>query len=348
MKKAGPDQTCALATVGEGDDIVEHKKDEEFWYEDGNIFLIAGDTRFRVFKGILADLSPVFRDMFSIPHPRVNTSSSKAAQLCPVVHVSDPPEELRYLLRVCFPKTGASRYLSPDPTYDEVSALIRLGHKYQIPQLVESSLDYLKRYYSDDLEVWAKAGRKKRPPKFRKSHAIGVVNLARLTGCTQLLPPALLSCCLLRSDAVVAGAAREGAPGESLSLDDIRLCYLARGKLAAAGVETALRVCQPLVSDTCSKTLRCVVLLIELVVKLPEQADQLCTGNPFRSYADRFGFLRGKLCGSCYAMLEERDREERRAMWKKLPELLGIDVDGWAADDKDASAAGAETSGSTA
>ncbi len=110
MKKAGPDQTCALATVGERDDIVEHKKDEEFWYEDGNIFLIAGDTRFRVFKGILADLSPVFRDMFSIPHPRVNTSSSKAAQLCPVVHVSDPPEELRYLLRVCFPKTGA-RYV---------------------------------------------------------------------------------------------------------------------------------------------------------------------------------------------------------------------------------------------
>lgn len=43
------------------------QRDTEFWYDDGNIILVARDVEFRVFKGILAEYSPVFKDMCSLP-----------------------------------------------------------------------------------------------------------------------------------------------------------------------------------------------------------------------------------------------------------------------------------------
>ncbi|KAJ2989084.1 hypothetical protein NUW54_g1873 [Trametes sanguinea] len=58
-------------------------RDEEFWYDDGTIILIARNVEFRIYKGILAEHSPVFKDMFSFPQPppAPNTDSQ-----CPVAH----------------------------------------------------------------------------------------------------------------------------------------------------------------------------------------------------------------------------------------------------------------------
>ncbi|KAJ2974348.1 hypothetical protein NUW54_g11906 [Trametes sanguinea] len=42
-------------------------KDEDFWFEDGNIVLVAQDVAFRVYKGPLMRHSTVFQDMFAFP-----------------------------------------------------------------------------------------------------------------------------------------------------------------------------------------------------------------------------------------------------------------------------------------
>ena len=70
---AGTNGTERPTTAGTGDATML-KRDEEFWYEDGNIILTARRVEFRVFKGILANHSPVFRDMFSLPQPPSNAS----------------------------------------------------------------------------------------------------------------------------------------------------------------------------------------------------------------------------------------------------------------------------------
>ncbi|EIW56904.1 uncharacterized protein TRAVEDRAFT_77609, partial [Trametes versicolor FP-101664 SS1] len=78
------------------------KRDEEFWFEDGSIILIARDVEFRVFKGILAKHSPLFGDMFSLPPgppPESSQGTAAAAESCPVVHLSDSPEDFRHVLR---------------------------------------------------------------------------------------------------------------------------------------------------------------------------------------------------------------------------------------------------------
>ncbi|KAM5537271.1 hypothetical protein V8D89_009001 [Ganoderma adspersum] len=80
------------------------EKDKGFWYEDGNVILVAGNVEFRVFKGILADHSPVFKDMFALPQPDIAPSDNA---VCPVVDITDSPSDLRHILRLIMPKAEA-------------------------------------------------------------------------------------------------------------------------------------------------------------------------------------------------------------------------------------------------
>ena len=81
-----------LATVSLSGSV---KRDQELWFEDGNIVLLARDTAFRVYRGLLTRHSVIFRDLFSMAQP----SSAETMESCPVVHISDSPDDLRYLLR---------------------------------------------------------------------------------------------------------------------------------------------------------------------------------------------------------------------------------------------------------
>lgn len=72
---------------------------EELWFGDGNVILAASGIGFRVFRSLLAAQSAVFADMFA-------SSSSDAEEMlegCPVVHVSDTPEDVAHFLRVLLP-----------------------------------------------------------------------------------------------------------------------------------------------------------------------------------------------------------------------------------------------------
>ena len=81
------------------------ERDEEFWFDDGTVILVACDVEFRFYKGLLASGSPVFKQLFAdsrvvrtVPMDQEQTFS------CPVVHVPDAPEDLRYVLRTCSSK----------------------------------------------------------------------------------------------------------------------------------------------------------------------------------------------------------------------------------------------------
>ena len=84
------------------------EQDPEFWFKDGNILLVAGGVEFKVYRGVLVDRSPVYRDMFSLPQPPSSESSPSPTEEMPVVHLSDSPEDLRHILRACMP-TGWRR-----------------------------------------------------------------------------------------------------------------------------------------------------------------------------------------------------------------------------------------------
>ena len=73
------------------------EQDTEVWLADGNIVIIAQTgTAFRVHKSTLAQRSEVFRDLFTVPAPETVASFDG----CPLVYVSDSPDDLRRLLLV--------------------------------------------------------------------------------------------------------------------------------------------------------------------------------------------------------------------------------------------------------
>lgn len=45
------------------------EQSSKVWFEDGNIVLQARNLQFKVHRGVLARQSPVFADLFQIPHP---------------------------------------------------------------------------------------------------------------------------------------------------------------------------------------------------------------------------------------------------------------------------------------
>ncbi len=82
------------------DDLV---RDTEFWFDGGSVVLVAGKVAFKVYRETLAVPSVVFQGMFQFsPNVAVLTLDG-----CPVVRVTDSPEDFRHLLRVLFPPPTA-------------------------------------------------------------------------------------------------------------------------------------------------------------------------------------------------------------------------------------------------
>ncbi|RPD58548.1 hypothetical protein L226DRAFT_466512 [Lentinus tigrinus ALCF2SS1-7] len=302
---------------------VARTRDEEFWFDDGSIILIARNVEFRVYKGLLADHSPVFRDMFSLPQPPI--SEGELETPCPVVHLSDSAEDVRCLLRVCMPKTD----FKYDPTYESIASSIRLGHKYQIATLVNHAVGYLKEYYTDDYGKW-KSHKMGPPPRFQLVHAIGVVNLARLIECDSILPTAILHCCQLgAAGRLVSGLPRADGTTEHLSASDLALCFSAIMHLARAWVTIALRVRAPTKSPSCYHPIQCMRTFATRLNGPHIDEEKLCYPNPFYSFGYLFTGFSDSVCTSCYAMLCKRDVDERKDLWARLPATLGLHVAGW-------------------
>ena len=73
----------------------------ELWFEDGNVVFQTETAEFRVYRGILAARSSVFRNMLSVPHPR--SSFTQAIQDDEqAIRLSDSAQEIRSLFSAIF------------------------------------------------------------------------------------------------------------------------------------------------------------------------------------------------------------------------------------------------------
>ena len=74
--------------------------DSELWFPDGSIVLLAEQTLFRVYAGILSRASPVFRDMFALGQVRQHDSAEETYEGCPlVVMPGDSATDIRAFLK---------------------------------------------------------------------------------------------------------------------------------------------------------------------------------------------------------------------------------------------------------
>ena len=88
------------------------QKDIEFWFEDGTLLIVAQNVEFRVYKGLLTDGSVVFKQLLSQPRTHQTLSIGDQQTIrCPVVRVTDSPQDMRHLFRALMPRCG-SRFVA--------------------------------------------------------------------------------------------------------------------------------------------------------------------------------------------------------------------------------------------
>lgn len=113
------------------------------WFEDGTIIIHAQSTRFKVYRGMLAEKSAIFADMLSLPRPASSstTEDDDFDDGCPVVRLSDTAEDWGCMLdnlfnrRSVYPRTTimiGSLFLMPIPSQTRIYALIISRHPFSL------------------------------------------------------------------------------------------------------------------------------------------------------------------------------------------------------------------------
>ncbi|PIL26159.1 hypothetical protein GSI_11914 [Ganoderma sinense ZZ0214-1] len=326
-----PSRRTASSTVSF--DVPPHARDEQLWFEDGNIVLNASNVEFRVYKGPLLALSPILKarceDVRGMSYLPINGDIS--------------PDDLRHVLRFVYGDTSRV-----EPSFSEIAAHIRFGRQYKAEKLLQRSLNYLKKFYVTELAAWLKLPSLD-PPLFEPAHAIGVVNLARLLGKDgeALLPIALMRCCMLGAG-IVDGFELENGTWEMLSPQDLGRCFEGRVKLLEASVRAAETLRAHTTSDECSRPQRCKAALQRFIAELvgSGDSDNAASGAATRnalcclrwdlslSLSSRRAYFQEagadavgeeKLCTKCFA----RQLEEQRKIFARLPQMMGVSVRGW-------------------
>ncbi|KIP02765.1 hypothetical protein PHLGIDRAFT_37759 [Phlebiopsis gigantea 11061_1 CR5-6] len=226
-----------FTTVGHGVD--KHMRyDEDLWFEDGNILIVAGMVRFKLYRGILAKYSGVFRDMLEV----ADASAGDHVRGCPIVAVTDRPQHLVLLFTLLF--DGGRHPFLTDPKYNidfqDLRVIALLAFKYSIQHLQTEVVRRLQTCFPSDFEDW-----KIRYPyscsehitlnkncgpelndtlNFKFIDSIAVINLARQFNLDQLLPAAFYMCSQQITEDIAARVRYGDNDVEELSRNDLLRC----------------------------------------------------------------------------------------------------------------------------
>lgn len=77
----------------------EFIKADELWFNDGTLFLKAGNTLFSVYGGLLDTVSTFFHNLLSLPPPK---EGNDTYQRRPIVVLDDSVEDLTCFLKAIF------------------------------------------------------------------------------------------------------------------------------------------------------------------------------------------------------------------------------------------------------
>ncbi|TCD68728.1 hypothetical protein EIP91_010012 [Steccherinum ochraceum] len=257
-KRPRTDDPDALESSSSGQESARSNNYErgEVWLDDGNVVLVAERTAFKVLKSILSLHSEVFRDMFTIPQP----ADAEMWEGCAVVHLQDSKKDLLYVLRALFDTRNAAwfAYGSKLP-FTIVSAMLRLGSKYQIAQLRDDAIRRLSESFpprlnqflncytvgmpSEDVEIQNNA------VQFELADVcIAVINLSRTCDTPQFLPPAFYLSAVIDNENLLSGWTDRDGNHWQLSPQDLLRCLNGRGALQNVVVKQQ----RPLLTGTAS------------------------------------------------------------------------------------------------
>ncbi|KAI8995705.1 hypothetical protein BD414DRAFT_409771 [Trametes punicea] len=306
--------------------------DPNFWFDDRSVVLVAQRTAYRVHRSLLARASPVFHDLFTIAHP--DTHAFPSGQ--PVVHVSGSAHDVKGFLHTLYDwRKDLSALAShpawladghPNVPFPVLSALMRLGHKYQIPDMVDDAVRYLEAYLTTDFRTWMTA-----------VHVLSdcmvvdifeTVNLARLTRKPAILPLALYLCCLRPIDAISNGIKRQNGEVVRLSAEHTLRCLRARESLMLEWCQLPSTLRRTQCASQCANKELCAPSLEVLFRCAVHTLAQTARPTVFLNRLQLGRLLRHpallSLCSLCKQSLFDMIEEQQGKTWERLLEILGL------------------------
>ncbi|EIW56963.1 uncharacterized protein TRAVEDRAFT_151611 [Trametes versicolor FP-101664 SS1] len=320
--------------------VVRH---QEYWFDDGSVVVIAQDTAYKIHKSMLARHSEVFNGLFSVPQ----TSADDHLDGCPVVPVPDSSADFSNLLKALYDTSRDSSLFQLDRrlSFSVVAGLYELAHKYQIDHLMEQMLVRLKSCFTDNLREWdaldhVTTGHGQRYTVVRSpslevlssTDAIRAINLARRTGALTMLPAAIYLASFHHADVLLTGIARPDGTLDTLSREDLVRCLDARVLFAHWTYTKLAWITTGRVTTGCKTPAACADALTALSMKIKQGFSKPKAAyfalDPFAEVVKELTKEYG-VCKKCGTAMRARAVEERRVMWRNLPQDLGLDLEDW-------------------
>ncbi|GBE89326.1 hypothetical protein SCP_1503340 [Sparassis crispa] len=307
------------------------QQDADFWFEDGNIVLIANRTAFRVHQGVLSRHSEVLRSLLILSQP----VDEETMFGCPSVHMSDSPTDLQHLLRVLYDSGMSYFERAKCLEFSEVAALVRLSHKYGIKPICRDGLARMKTIFTDDFSTWTDLQRSTLGGvhsicspvlSLKASEAIMAVSLARLTDSLTMLPTALYICCLLQPRVLLQGATLSDGSSAQLSAADLELCVSAIPTLTTGHLAGTLCLWVP-PSPQCSRWSTCANSLRKFFMGTSKHVKELTSVDVLGLSSELIDVVavEGRPCADCTVFMKSRSIEWHHKFWDDLPSIFGLD-----------------------
>ncbi|KAI0756282.1 hypothetical protein C8Q80DRAFT_1092427 [Daedaleopsis nitida] len=310
---------------------IDIKRDASLWFDDGNIIMIASqpETAFRVHKSILARHSETLSSLFTLPQPAAGPGAMATMDGCAVVRMTDSSHDLKHLLQALY--DGAS-YWDADAVLERgvLTALARLGHKYELTQVLALAMKRLGQIYPNDYSVWRETVLDSSILTVSKSstdtlHAVHleVVNICRVTGQYSALPAAMVECSRLPVAWLLKGIIRADGTTEQLSADDLERCLSAKLEISKAAARFEVHLAGAIPASSCRTKAEC--------RDFREQTADVSTviidrypWCPVFMAAVRPWMRKGLGCGACSRAIVEHCEIYLKSQWNSFTKFTGL------------------------
>ncbi|KAJ7612144.1 hypothetical protein FB45DRAFT_1065515 [Roridomyces roridus] len=310
------------------------------WFEDGNIVIEAENTQFRVYHGLLAAASPVFKDMMALPRP----PDSELVEGCLFVQLHDSALDATVFL-LFFP----SFPIQVD--FRTVFGCLRLGHKYEVDFLRRRALIHLSSVCDTQLDRFDRSTQtlnnadsvhdvldtvsmRWTAPITLTSISIPIIQLAREVDALWLLPNSFYNISYGFSNfstpntwnlagKVVHGAEYDGSTVRRLSPQDQESFLVGHTMQCKGTGDVTEFLSLPADIPGCLSPESCARERFKVIGASRARAPGLAS-HPLSVWGPVQWALLKDLCQTCRRTLETKHKAARQAFWDKLPEMYGL------------------------
>ncbi|KAF9033652.1 hypothetical protein BJ165DRAFT_1357042 [Panaeolus papilionaceus] len=302
----------------------------DVWFDDRSVILQTNGVQFRVHASILARCSGLFKDLLTLPQP---PSANKASNICPpIVQLYDDPEDLKHLLSALIVNLGTVVTPTVPMEFSALSALLRLGEKYDIQHLRDNALLRLRAEFPTSYYC-AKSKFTSSSLTYIKEQpgmTFDVIRLAGAEGVFRVLPWAFycLAYGTTYQSAIIRGTPRRDGTMATLSDDDCDIALRGKGALLKmmTNYTSQWLFCNSTIeSSSCTQRVECVGVFtsIRTAICRKQEEDPICPLLDWDTVSRRFYNGNTQLCSWCKKVAIDRHEDLRRKAWSALPYVFG-------------------------